>query len=236
MSFIEVAHKPLYRPTMARKGSVKISGTAFRLIREKLQLTRAALGREIGLSESRIQQIESLKEAAVFPDVIRGMAKVAGFAPETMALSLNPPSVDWDENVHPYSEVAVPEIPTFDLPIAAGPWMELPAVEEHDQKPFSSDGRFRIFIRGNSMEKVWPDGSLVEFRRAGKLEIGADYYVQKAECATFKRLESFDDESLVLRALNRRKYPEEMRVLRADVSQMAKAEYILMRPKIGSKS
>lgn len=146
-----------------------------------------------------------------------------------------------DANVEPYNEVPVPEIPTFNLPIAAGPWMELPDVPEVHNLTTQRDGRFRVQIRGDSMEGKdgYPDGSLVEFRllkpdfgdgRGGsRMEIGRDYYVQKSECATFKKLEEFTDEVLYFRAINRRKYPDRIKVLRADVVRMAKAEYVLQR-------
>jgi SOS-response transcriptional repressor LexA len=145
-----------------------------------------------------------------------------------------------DLNVEPYGEAAVPEVPTFDLPIAAGPWMELPEVDAMSDLAKLKDGRFRVRIRGDSMEKDYPDGSLIEFRclrpdcgdgNASKLEPGEDYYVQAAESATFKRLKEFDEESLVFVAINKKKYPRPFKVRRADIGRMAKAEYILVKPK-----
>ncbi len=88
------------------------------------------------------------------------------------------------------------------------------------------------------MEKVWPDGSLVEFRllkwdglleEGDRLETGQDYYVQKISEATFKRLEVIRDDELVFRAVNKKKYPVPMVVQREEIVRMARAEYLLTR-------
>jgi transcriptional regulator with XRE-family HTH domain len=144
-----------------------------------------------------------------------------------------------DQNIEPYSERPVPEIPTFDLEIAAGPWSEVTQAAELHSPQKIDDGRFRIYVRGDSMQPDWPDGGLVEFRclrPAGlvtdgdTLKIGEDYYVQVGDEATFKRLTAFDDDQLVLRAINYRKYPKPLIAVRNDIVRMAIAEWKLERP------
>jgi hypothetical protein len=202
-------------------------------------LTQAEFGRRVGLSEARVSQLERSPSIGVFTRVLHRIADIASKPVDRIAVELAPDDLPLDENLEPYGEIAVPEIPTFELPIAAGPWMELPEVDSISDMRVIKDGRFRIHIRGDSMEKKYLDGSLIEFRclkpeipgvqRASRLETGKDYYVQKAECATFKTLESFDEMQLVFRAINRKKYRDPIIVLRSDISRMAQAEFILTR-------
>jgi len=141
------------------------------------------------------------------------------------------PNGSVDLNVDTSSEVDIPEIPTFDLPLAAGPWTVLPDAPQVRKLSVLRDGRFRVYIRGDSMEGEggYSDGSLIEFRilwydrRGDALEVGKDYYVQRTDEATFKKLADFDDEYLLLEAINRQKYPKKMKVLRSDVVRIARA-------------
>jgi len=73
-----------------------------------------------------------------------------------------PGSGDW---IDPRDIEEVPDIPTFDLAVAAGEWTPTHEVAELNDPKQIRDGRFRIWIRGTSMEKTWLDGSLVEFKR-----------------------------------------------------------------------
>lgn len=156
------------------------------------------------------------------PDVIRD--KLAVSKPDPI-----------DLNVDPYSEVKVYAVPVFDLAVAAGTWTEITDVIELFRPGQVDNGLFRIYIRGDSMHPRWPNGALVEFRclRDGRdeLEIGEDYYVQVDGQGTFKRLEKFDEETLVFRAINRRKYPSPMPARRAEVVRMAKAIHMIVVPK-----
>lgn len=62
------------------------------------------------------------------------------------------------------------------------------------------------------------------------IDIGSAYYVQKRDgTATFKIVDRLDEEMIVLRALNRQKYPKPMPVLREDIVRMAKAEWVMER-------
>lgn len=137
-------------------------------------------------------------------------------------------------NVDPYSKKLVSEIPIFDLAVAAGSWTEIPEEIRLHQPGQVDAGMFGIRVRGDSMKPRWPDGSLVVFRcmRDGRdmLEIGEDYYVQVDGQGTFKRLEKIDEETLVFRAINRRKYPAQMPARRAEIVRMAKALHMIVVP------
>jgi phage repressor protein C with HTH and peptisase S24 domain len=188
------------------------------------------VSKSLGFSNADELDLAIRSEAGLSPHMSDQLKRKATVRPA-------PPEPE-DHNIQPYSEINVPEIPTYDLPIAAGPWMELPEVDDERDLRVVRDGRFRIRIRGDSMEKVYPDESLIEFRiltpdrgdgRGSRLEIGADYYVQRSESATFKRLLSFDNEKLTMVAINKKKYPKPIPVLRTDINRMAKAEYVMRK-------
>lgn len=137
-----------------------------------------------------------------------------------------------DRNVDEYSERSViTAVPTFDLAVAAGHWVSVDETGEVSDAHQIDHGVFRIRIRGDSMTPRFKDGALVEFRclRDGKhiLEVGRFYYVQREGEATFKQLAEIDDEQLVFRALNKRKYPEKMPVERRSIVRMALALFVL---------
>ncbi len=136
--------------------------------------------------------------------------------------------VDLDQNVEPYSEVKLFDIPLFDLSVAASGWVEASEIGGVSDPRVIEQGLFRIRIRGDSMQKTWNTGDVTEFKlvRWGvdELKIGADYYVHRNDgYATFKRLVSLDDDEYVLAAANKKKYPDKMPVARQDVVRMAKA-------------
>jgi SOS-response transcriptional repressor LexA len=122
-------------------------------------------------------------------------------------------------------------VPTFDLSVAAGGWQEVLEVGELHDPGQIDRGLFRIRIRGDSMQPRWPNGSLVEFRCVrGELVVGRDYYVQREDEATFKRLVKATEEQLLLGAINRRKYPEPMIVDRHSLRRVAEAVFLLVVP------
>lgn len=209
-------------------------------LREECGFSQAYVAEKLGIEQETISRMETIRTSPPRGDVYRRVLELYGATPKgVLPLWRSDPSI-LDNNAEPYSRVEVVEIPTFDLPIAAGPWMELPEVfeDDHGQKLAHKAGRFRIRIRGDSMESKYPDGSLIEFcclryceedDPRSKMVVGADYYIQKAEAATFKRLESFTDGVLVFRAINSKKYPAKIEVLRDDIVQMSKAEFILVK-------
>lgn len=140
-----------------------------------------------------------------------------------------------DPNVDPILVETI-RVPEFDLRIAAGPWID---VGDEAASPDNSyavvQGRFRVRVRGDSMEPRWPDGSMIEFRRIvlGRehLPFGEDCYVQTADGrATFKRLESGDEDHIVLRAVNAAKYPKKMTVAVQEIVNVAVAESMIVVP------
>lgn len=150
---------------------------------------------------------------------------------------------DEDFNVEPYSEVAIAEpIPLFELCVAAGHWVDVTDNQEaghHVTEAQIRQGLFRVRLRGDSMKPRFPDGATVEFRLLRTPEgtpdfeataAGECYYVQKVDgTATFKTLESRDRDTLVLRAINRRKYKEPLMCEVADVCKVAAFEWILSK-------
>lgn len=134
-----------------------------------------------------------------------------------------------DSNVDPYSvSRLVAEVPVFDLSVAAGGWSDVSGqIEVHDDAQINQ-GLFRVRIRGDSMQPVFPDGSIVEFRivRRGRegWPIGKNCYVQLARGdATFKHLDSVDEEKVRLSALNKKKYKKSLVAATSEVVSMAVA-------------
>ncbi len=231
---------------MAEKSSFRSAVYQLRLDRgwKKKQLAAAS-----GLTEKTIYEAERTQDPGEFSEMtLVSLAKAFGLSPEALmtqwrGMSTTPLREPWDNNAEPYTEQSTGEIPTFDLAVAAGSWMEVPENGELNlnnklEAAKHRTGIFRIRLRGDSMEKVWPDGSLVEFRllkwdglleEGDRLETGQDYYVQKISEATFKRLEVIRDDELVFRAINKKKYPAPMVVQREEIVRMAKAEYLLTR-------
>jgi len=220
---------------MRKPGSIEIMTSKLRSIRLKRALTQAEFARKIGLSEPRIRQIERAETAGIFPKVLRALSELTGEPIERLLVDLSATAIPEDPhaNLDISSMKPVPEIPTFDLAVAAGPWTEVAQVAELRDVRQINDGRFRIRLQGNSMEPDYPNGSVVEFRalRWGldDLYVGTDYYVQVDENATFKRLEKATPEACIFRALNRKRYPDPFPVVRADIVRMAKAEWVLKK-------
>lgn len=74
------------------------------------------------------------------------------------------------------------------------------------------------------------DGDTIEFKvfRHGdendSIRTGSYYYVHRSDgTCTFKTLESMDDDTMVLRALNKRRYPKPLRVPMQEVVRLARA-------------
>lgn len=135
-----------------------------------------------------------------------------------------------DSNIEPYSEVKVPEIPLFELAVAAGGWAEVEGIGEVCDPTKIDHGLFRVRIRGDSMEPEYHDGQVVEFKclrfDVEGFLVGKDYYIQRSDDgATFKRLESVSEDEIMLRAINKKKYPKPMPVPRQMVSRAARAVF-----------
>jgi phage repressor protein C with HTH and peptisase S24 domain len=139
----------------------------------------------------------------------------------------------FDQNIELGSKrVLDAEIPMFDMSVACGHWVQIEELAEVCDPRQIDQGLFRIRLSGDSMKPKYNSGDVVEFKclRYGRdeLEIGKDYYVQLEDgLATFKRLENLDDQSITLRAINKRKYPDIMPVHRAVIVRMALALWIL---------
>jgi len=219
---------------MKQKSKIKINGFKLRELREGRLWTRAVLATKSGISEPRFAQLERTGASGVSFNSLLALAGAFGMKGDELLslLRTEPEAAPVGFDIDPASRVPVPEIPTFKLAVAAGPWTEVGEVAElHDQGQID-DGRFRIWIAGDSMQPKYPDGSLVEFRllkwNEDNIEVGRDYYVQNGDLATFKRLEKIEEDRLVFRAINREKYPDAMPVERENVLRMARAYFLII--------
>jgi len=135
-----------------------------------------------------------------------------------------------DRSVEPYSEMKVPEIPLFELSLAAGPWVDVEGVGHREDLLVLEEPRFRVRLAGDSMQPRYRSGAVVEFRTImpDDIEVGKDYYVQKSDgTATFKRVAGMDQEGLTLAAINKRKYPKPLRVVWQEFARAARAVAIV---------
>lgn len=180
---------------------------------------------ERGLTVPRLKTLKRIAEA-VGGDFEEVQRLVNDGAKADQSMSQTPDS--FDNNVEPYSIRQVPNIPLFDLAVAAGGWVEITGEAEVCDPMQMDHGLFRIRIRGDSMDPEYKDGEVIEFRclrpdRDG-LEQGVDYYLQRSDgTATFKRLERMDEDTLWLRPLNREKYPRLIEVPRGLIVRAARA-------------
>jgi phage repressor protein C with HTH and peptisase S24 domain len=106
--------------------------------------------------------------------------------------------------------------------------MDVPAICGPDA---ISRGLFRVRLSGDSMTPAYKTGSIVEFEclREGyhTMALDMDYYVQRNDgTATFKRFEGIEDDTLIFRAINRKKFPGELVVERREIVRMAIAKGI----------
>lgn len=139
-----------------------------------------------------------------------------------------------DQNLSLHRE-SLHEIPEWELHVAAGDWIESCIngkldTDDPKQAAVLKQGLFRIKIRGDSMLPKFQDGDTIEFKvfrhgdEGDSIQIGKPYYVHRSDgTCTFKVLESMDDETAVLRALNTKKYPKAMIVPVQEIVRMARA-------------
>lgn len=217
--------------TPRRQRTVPIDGDRLVSLREvTLVLTQRELAQKLRMSLSAYQNLESGRTPSIYVRTLRKMAKASGKTTEEVR-NLIRPHTELDQNVESYSEVAVLEPPTFELAVAAGGWTQIEGEGQIYDPALMRQGLFRVRIRGDSMRPKYDDGDLVEFRvvriDGAGLVAGRDYYVQKNDGeATFKRLESVGDETMTLRARNR-KYRQPLVVERGLIVRLAVAEWIL---------
>jgi transcriptional regulator with XRE-family HTH domain len=217
--------------------TVKIRGKALKQLRIKRALSQRELGEMIKLSETRIAHLERGENSGMYLTSFRQLAEVLKMSIEDLKGQIGVVE-ELDQNVDPYSERKVPRIPTFDMSVAAGHWIDISEFGEVREPGMIDHGFFRIRIRGDSMQPKYKTDDIVEFRcmrDAGaasemstrppdELEVGANYYIQKADdTATFKQLTKIEEETLTFRAINQKKYKEPFVVARAEIVRMARA-------------
>jgi len=179
--------------------------------------------------EQQVAEIEQMKKDGIWDPTEDAPRSDNVSADRTQAIT--PPVID--RNVEPYSDQAIPEFPIFEMGVAAGPWAEVGEMGETHSEMHKAMGYFGIHIRGDSMEPDYPDGVTVMFRclRYGidNLAAGEDYYVQRNDDATFKRLVNIEDGHLTFAAVNKRKYKEAFVVPREDIVRMAHANGMIVK-------
>ena len=104
-------------------------------------------------------------------------------------------------------------VPVSEMRVAAGPWLDIDGEEHVTHQMTLDQNLFRIRILGDSMQQTFPDGTLIEFevfRFAGRnWPVGKHVLICTSDNrATFKTLVSVDEDEIVLRAINRQKYPK----------------------------
>lgn len=201
-------------------------------------LSQEDFAQRIGVSKSQVGAWESGRTKSMQIGTAGDMASRLNLGLKELRAKIGD-DAPADQNVVPSSLVNIPPFPIYDSNVAAGGWVDgcLGGAFDPDNPEHQAIlrfGRFAIRIVGDSMEKVWPNGSHVLFRvlRDESPSVGKCYYVCRNDNqATFKRLESMDDDQLVFRAVNKRKYPKPMPVAVQEVARMAEAEFIFVRPK-----
>jgi len=204
---------------------VEIVGSELRKLRVGKYLTQVEMAAKMGAggSYSRLQHIEGAEVARVRPGTLRKLAESFGMGPDEL-LAVIGKTVP--ENVKGIMSPAWPgEIPLLQLSLAAGAWTDISELSE----PGELDAAvFMVHLAGDSMLPIYPEGVVVLFRRLCLDRESPvptrDYYVQRSDgLATFKMLEKAGETEYVLRALNRRKYPQPLTVEKSLVVNMAAA-------------
>lgn len=124
-----------------------------------------------------------------------------------------------------------PEIPIWDIDVAAGRWSPVPIAElnlnDPRQRRIVERGLFRLRIEGDCMEPDYPHGSVIEFQLFRHddepLIVNSDYVFCRIDgTATFKKLVAKTDEILSLAAINQLTHPGIFTVPTQEIGRMAK--------------
>ena len=212
------------------------SGKIFEKKRLALGKTQEQIAAEIKVTVKTIQNLEAGRTASLRLGKRMAYAlaletpfdEVQALMAETAADDASSPGIDGEVS-------ALHDIPQWDLEIAAGDWCEScinGTIDTSNAAQIRSmnQGLFRVRIRGDSMLPRFKEGEILEFKvfRHGEaddegIKIGKPYYVHRSDgTCTFKVLESMDDETAVLRALNKRKYPKALVVPVQEIVRMAR--------------
>jgi transcriptional regulator with XRE-family HTH domain len=224
-------------PAAHRADLIEIAAVGVRAIRRRLGLTQPDLARSLNVGVRTISAWEAGKSRAMRRETYEAFRAISAHPGYDFDREINPgAAAEWDNNVDLSTLRPIVEIPTFDRDLACGTWTEAIPVDDLLTPEQIAQGRFRVRLGGDSMERAWPDGSIVEFVAVrfgsspsidtcdGELRPGRDYYVQRSDgMATFKRLHACEDEGLVLRAINRRKYRKDLRVPWEEVARLSVA-------------
>jgi transcriptional regulator with XRE-family HTH domain len=195
-------------------------------IRQERMWTQAEVAHAVEISEVRVRQLERAVATPVYWSTFKKIARGFGISVDQLKRQM-----EMGDEQQIAEADGRPRVPTFDLSVAAGGWQEVVEVGALHDPGQIDRGLFRIRIRGDSMEPRWPNGSLVEFRCVrGELAVGRDYYVQRDDQATFKRLVKQTEEELVLGAINKARHPRPLMARREELKRVAEAVFLLVVP------
>lgn len=129
------------------------------------------------------------------------------------------------------------DIPEWETRIAAGQWIDAEecAVDPDTAARVVRLGMFIVRVYGDSMQPAYPPGCRVLFQiirlDEGGPVVGRDYYWQNSDGqCTLKRFAGLSDDSYVLEALNRVRYPDPILLPRQMLARLAHVVGRLERP------
>ncbi len=234
------------RETIARYESADVSpigpGAATKLA-GALGMTLEEFEKKIGApADAKVEEMTTVRLPRDVVDSLRGTAKKEGMkfevllrtfsekanAKEASSKPAKQGSKDDGKNIEISRTFIHPLPPVFEVAIAAGGWTDIEDQARAFNPRDAEQGEFNARLLGDSMSPTYPSGTVVVFRfihTAGRdLQIGADYYVQKADGeATFKKLKSLTRETMEFSAINKTKYPRTLLADRHEVVKMARA-------------
>jgi hypothetical protein len=203
-----------------------IYGRKLALARATRHISRRRFGDQVGLTVSGLYKVESREISHVFHDHARQFPAALGISQAEFERDFVAPASDGKTTGGgTLRRQRIGEIPVYELSLSAGPWSDVIDLEGGDL-PQQTDGPFRMFISGDSMEPLWRDGEIVEFHPVdlAALEQSEDYCVQRTDgLATFKRLLGISGNSLRFGAINEKKHPAELHVDRGQIRQIGHA-------------
>lgn len=223
---------------VARSRDVRIFSRRLKSARDAAFLSQAELGAAAEMGLSNIQRLERGETSAVMRTRVPKLAAALRMTEaEFMERIAMPNGHELPAAIDPTHE-PVPEVPTIEFDTSAGPWIQTSICEELNyddpvQRWIIETGRFRMRIRGDSMAPMFKSGMTIEFKilRADEVPtLKRAYAVCRDDgCATFKSLKEITDDEWVLTAINRRKYPDEIRVARQRIVRVAEAVDVIER-------
>lgn len=183
--------------------------------RAKRMMGQDEFGALLEVSGQTIGNLENGKTKTLKqPAKLRKLMELIGATPEEFWEHVNqeppsglPPSVDPGAKTY--------NLPVWDLQASAAHWSPAKICELNQNDPDHAaciaTGLFRLRIVGDCMAPKYPNGMICEFQvqrgNPAELKPNDDYVLCRSDnTCTFKRVVSADEETVVLKALNQKKY------------------------------